>query len=139
MSSLEIGYTQAQARSALDRFRKVLALNLILQSLVALAAIFAPRFGAWITGLDPEDAVPLLPIWGGMVLMVSALQFFAWLDPIRQRFLIALAVAGRVLMVVIFLCLGAAFWRFAAFDAIFALALAILFHRALIAELQTRP
>ena len=44
-----------------------------------------------------------------------------------------------VLMVVIYLCLGSTFWRFAVFDAVFALALSVLFYRALIAELQTRP
>lgn len=139
MSSLEIGWTEAQARTALTRFRRLFALNLILQSLIALACILAPRFGATLVGLPPAEALPFLPIWGGMVIVASTLQIFAYLDPINQRFQVAIAMFGRALMVVIYLFLGEAFWRFAAFDALFALALSYLFYRALIAELQTRP
>ena len=139
MSSLEIGWTEAQARSALTQFRRVYAINLALQSLIALACILAPRFGARIVGLDPSDALPFLPIWGGMVIVASALQIFAYLEPITQRFQVAIAVFGRFLMVIIYLCLGAAFWRFALFDAAFGVVLSVLFYRALIAELQTRP
>jgi len=139
MSSLEIGWTEAQARSALTRFRRLFAFNLILQSLIALACIVMPRFGATLVGLDPADALPFLPIWGGMVIVATALQIFAYFDPINQRFQVAIAMFGRFLMVVIYLCLGEAFWRFAAFDALFALILSYLFYRALIAELQTRP
>ncbi|MEP1355425.1 MAG: hypothetical protein ABJX32_01140 [Tateyamaria sp.] len=139
MSSLEIGLTEAQARSALTRFRRVFAINLILQSLIALACILAPRFGARLVGLDPSEALPFLPIWGGMVIVASALQLFAYLDPITQRFQVAIAMFGRFLMVLIYVCLGPAFWRFAAFDALFAVILSVLFYRALIAELQTRP
>lgn len=139
MASLEIGYTEAQARSALTAFRRLFAVNLILQCLVALACIVVPRFGASIVGLDRADATPLLPIWGGMIIVASALQILAYLDPINQRFQVAIALLGRFLMVVIYLFLGSAFWRFAVFDAFFALTLSYLFHRALIAELQTRP
>ena len=139
MSSLEIGWTEGQARSTLTRFRRLFAINLILQSLIALACIVAPRFGAKLVGLDPSMALPFLPIWGGMVIVASALQIFACLNPIAHRFQVAIAMAGRMLMVIIYLCLGEAFWRFAAFDGIFALLLSYLFYRALIAELQTRP
>ncbi len=139
MTSLDIGWTEAEAQVALSRFRRLFAFNLILQSLVALLCIVAPQSGASLTGIHAADAVPLLPVWGGMVLAVSALQLLPWLDPIRLRFQVGIAIAIRVLMVLIFLSLGLEFWRFAAFDAIFAVALAVLFHRALIAELQTRP
>lgn len=139
MSSLEIGWTEAQARSALSRFRRLFAFNLILQSLIALICIVTPRFGATLVGIPPTEALPFLPIWGGMLILASALQVFAALDPINHRFQVATAIFGRLLMVVIYLCLGAAFWRFATFDAVFALLLSILFYRALIAELQTRP
>ncbi len=139
MSSLEIGWSQSQARSALESFRRLFALNLVLQSLMALICMLFPATGAKIAGLSPAQAMPFLPIWGGMVLVISALQVFAWLDPIRQRFQVAIAILGRVLMVVVYLCLGAAFWRFALFDAVFAVLLGLFLHRALIAELQTRP
>lgn len=139
MSSLEIGWSEGQARSTLKRFRRLFAINLILQSLIALACIIAPRFGAKLVGLEPSMALPFLPIWGGMVIVASALQIFAWLDPVNHRFQVAIAMFGRALMVIIYLFLGEAFWRFAAFDGIFALVLSYLFHRALIAELQTRP
>ncbi|WP_299047697.1 hypothetical protein [uncultured Tateyamaria sp.] len=139
MSSLEIGWTEGQARSTLTRFRRLFAINLILQSLIALACIIAPRFGAQLVGLDPSIALPFLPIWGGMVIVASALQVFALLDPINHRFQVAIAMFGRALMVIIYICLGDAFWRFAAFDGLFALALSYLFYRALIAEVQTRP
>ncbi|MAU46784.1 MAG: hypothetical protein CMP09_18615 [Yangia sp.] len=138
MSTLSIGWTQADAHRSLTRFRRLLAVNLALQSLVALLCILAPSCGAWITGIEPSLARPLLPVWGGLVLLVSALQVLAWLDPVRQRFQVAIALAGRVLMALIYLCLGWQFWRFAIFDAGFALALGMLFHRALIAEIQTR-
>ena len=139
MSSLESGWSEAHARSALTRFRRMFALNLILQSLIALICVVVPRFGATIVGLQPADAIPILPIWGGMVIVASALQVFPYFDPINQRFQVAIAMIGRLLMIVIFLSLGAAFWRFAAFDAVFTLVLSYLFYRALIAELQTRP
>lgn len=139
MNTLSLGWSQAQAKSALKRFRRLFAINLLLQSLVALICVFAPGLGAWITGIEPSQARPLLQVWGAMVVAVSALQVLAWRDPIRQRLQVAIALGSRVWMVLVYLCLGLDFWRFAAFDAIFALALAVLFHRALIAELQTRP
>ena len=73
------------------------------------------------------------------MIVASALQILACLDPINHRFQVVIAVFGRFLMVLIYLCLGSAFWRFAAFDAVFAIVLSALFYRALIAELQTRP
>lgn len=74
MNTLSIGWTQADAHRSLTRFRRLLAVNLALQSLVALLCILAPSCGAWITGIEPSLARPLLPVWGGLVLLVSALQ-----------------------------------------------------------------
>jgi hypothetical protein len=139
MNTLSIGWSQAQAKGALKRFRGLYGFNLILQSLVALVCVFLPGVGAWLTGIEPSAARPLLQIWGAMVIAASALQFVAYRDPIRLRFQVGVAIAIRVWMAVVFIFLGLEFWRFAAFDAVFAVVLAVLFHRALIAELQTRP
>lgn len=139
MNTLSLGWSQAQAKGALTRFQRLYGINLILQSLIGLICLLAPGLGAWIIGIEPSQARPLLQVWGAMVVAASALQGLAWRDPIRLRFQVAIAIGIRVWMAIVFLCLGLEFWRFAAFDAGFALALGILFYRALIAELQTRP
>lgn len=137
--SLSIGWTQAESRARLRTFKRVYAFNLALQAFIAAAALFVPSVGAFFTGIEDPTFWPYIGIWGATVIQVSALQVPALLDPIRHRFIVFIAIGIRFFMGTVFIVLPADFWRMAAYDLAFGVILAVLFHRVLIAELQTRP
>ena len=137
--SLSIGWSEAQAAAPLRAFKALFGFNLIVQSLVGLSVLILPGLGRALTGVEAAEYRTLLVVWGAMVLVASALQAPSYFDPIRYRFTIFIAIGARYFMGLVFLFLGYEFWRMAAFDLIFAVLLSVLFHRVLIAELQTRP
>ena len=137
--TLSIGWTRAAADAKIATYRRILGLALILQSLIALVFLFWPDWAAGLVGLDPLMGTAWPRVWAGMVLMASAFQIPAWRNPVHQRFANLVAVAGRALMVVIYLALGGAFLWFALFDAVFCGLLAWGYHRLVLAELMNRP
>ena len=136
--TLSLGWSQNEARTRIKAFQTVLAVNLVLQSLIALAVILWPAAGVFATGV-PAAATGFAPFWAGMVLFASALQVPFLLDPIRLRTPLLVALLGRLFMVLLYLFHLPDYWRLALFDGVFAIILIILLQRAAIAEMQSRP
>lgn len=137
--TLTLGYTQDDAARRLKTFRRVFAVTLVIQVLLCLFVIFTPRFGGWLCGVNVPAWDPVMRIWAATLLLATVLQFPCWYQPIRRRFTVGIAIAGRFWMSGIFFSLGEPFLRMAVYDLIFGVALVTTFHRALIAELQSRP
>lgn len=133
---VSLGWTEEDAKAKTRTFKRVFAANLILQSLTALAVILWPSLGSWLTGVPVE--VPFATFWAGMVLFASVIQVPFYLQPIRMRTVLLVALLGRLVMAVLFLSEGLVYWRLAGFDALFAVVLILLLQRAAIAELQSR-
>ncbi|MEM9223505.1 MAG: hypothetical protein AAGB11_14045 [Pseudomonadota bacterium] len=136
--AFSLGYSENEARSTLRTFKLVFAANLILQSTTALAVLVWPALGEMLTGVSLAGQ-DFATFWAGMVLFASAIQVPLYLRPIRMRTVLLVALLGRFFMAILFILEGLAFWRLAAFDAIFAIILVFLLQRAAIAHLQSRP
>ena len=137
--SLSIGWTRAQADGRRRSYKRLLGLNLILQTLIAVMILFWPDFSLGLVGFDSNSIGDWPRIWAGMLLLVNAFQVPGYIEPVYQRWPNVIGVIGRALMVVIYLFLGGAFLIFAAFDGLFGLLLALFYHRLILAELSTRP
>ncbi|MEO0989975.1 MAG: hypothetical protein AAFX00_03385 [Pseudomonadota bacterium] len=134
--SLSLGHQQAKAADAVRTFQLVYGVNLFLQVLACVLILIVPDFGNELVGTNPHPGIAL---WAATVIFVSSLQILGLMDPIQGRWLIVIALAGRILMTVVALALGPEYIRIAIYDGVWAIVLGIFLRRALIAELQTRP
>ncbi|TYC55766.1 hypothetical protein FMN50_12110 [Rhodobacterales bacterium] len=137
--SLSLGWSQSDARRKRDAYRRLLAVNLALQSLLALIVLIYPSGLLSLLALDGPGALPWARVWAAMVLLASAFQVPALLEPVNQRLPSVIGITGRFGMTILYLCLGGGFLWLALFDGIFAVLLFMLFQRAILGELQTRP
>ncbi len=137
--TLSIGWTRATADGRRTVFRRVLAFNLALQSLVAIYVLIDPTTPLALFGISGADAEKLTRLWVAMVVMASALQLPGLLEPIYNRLPNIIGILGRVGMTILYIVLAGPFLWLAAFDGFFTVALYLLYRRAIIAELQTRP
>ena len=137
--TLSLGWMQAQARSRCLTYQRVLALNLILQAVLALFAIISPATLSELIGLPDPIPSGWLRVWAGMLLLVTALYIPGLLDPVRWRWGNVAGIVGRFGMAILYLFLGGPFLWFALFDAAFALLLSFLYFGLFEAELMSRP
>lgn len=144
--TLSLGWTQAEARTRRANYRRLLAINLILQGLIGLFAIFAPAGLAHLLGLPPTFPSGWTRAWGAMVLVASLLYLPGQIEPVRVRWPNVVGILARGAMALMFLvlglCGGAALRGFlwlALLDGGFALALAVSYFRLFRAEIMSRP
>ena len=137
--TLSLAWTRTRAAAARAAYRRLLGVNLALQGLIAVAVLAFPETLLDWLGLGGPGAAAWARAWAGLLLVVSALQLPGFLAPILNRFPNVLAILSRGATAALYLCLGGGFLWLALFDAGFAVALYILYRRAIIAELQTRP
>ncbi|WP_299441385.1 hypothetical protein [uncultured Rhodospira sp.] len=138
--SLSIGWTRAQADNAYKTHRRLLAVNLVLQSVAAVSVLITPAWLLGILGLTVTAEVEAWArVWAMMVLIVSAFQIPGWLNPVYNRLPHVIGVLARAALAILFLILGGGFVWMALFDGGFAVALYVTYRRLVIAELQTRP
>lgn len=137
--TLSIGWTRAEAAARRTTFRRVLGVNLVLQVVIGVAAVVAPRCVSGFLGLGDPFPVGWVRAWGWMLLAASALYAPGWRDPVRSRWPNLVGILGRYGIGLLFLTMGGGFLWFAAFDLAFAVALSLLYLNLLKAELMSRP
>lgn len=137
--TLSVGWTRAQADNRIRIHRRVFGLALALQIVIGALFLFCPAFSLGVVGLPAAAENPWPSIWGATLIFVTVMQIPGVLDPVRQRYPNVIAVLGRALMVATFVAHGGHFLWFAAFDAVFAIAIFLCFRRLVIAELMSRP
>ena len=138
-NSLSLGWTQSIAARRLSSHQRIFGLALALQLIIGAVFLFCPSYALSVVGLDTAMGPEWPSIWGATLIFVTTMQIPGVLNPVRQRYPNVIAVLGRGLMVLTFLSHGGPFLWFAAFDAVFAVLLAIGFRRVVITELMTRP
>lgn len=142
--TLSLGWTQAEARSRKDTYKRVLLVSLIVQAVIALLAILFPATLSNLLGLPSATPSGWLRAWGATLLLVTLLYVPGYIDPVRVRWPNVIGILGRVGTALLFLllALGAGLrgllW-FALIDGVFAAALAVTYFRLFRAELMSRP
>jgi hypothetical protein len=137
--SLSMGWAEADAARRLRSFRRVYLATLLVQALLGLAVILAPRLGGRLTGIDVPEWDPVLTLWAATLVALAAVQLPAWHNPVKFRFVVGVAAAAHLWLALVLVFLGTPFLRLALLHALFGVGLLLLFQRALLAHLQSRP
>jgi len=137
--ALTIGWTQAQAATARTTYRRLLGFNLIVQTLVSLIAIIVPIWLARRANLPGPPSPGWVRLWGAMLLITASLYLPGWIQPVQVRWPNVVGIVARFLLALAYIHLGQGFWWFAAYELIFAGALAWSYSRLLRAELGSHP
>jgi hypothetical protein len=131
---------RAAAAGALYRFRLVHGGALGLQGAMALAALVVPlRAAGWLGFEVSADSGGWIRAWAGLMLLAGCLQLPGLVDPVGARGGLAIAIAGRLGLMAVYLSLGGAFLWLAAFEGLAALATGLALQVAIRAEIMTRP
>src|SRR5262249_750103 len=135
--ALTIGWTRAQTETARTTYRRLLGFNLILQTVVALIAIIVR---VWLGRSLPGPPSPgWVRLWGAMLLITAGLYLPGCIEPLQVRWPNVVGIVARFLLALAYIHLGQGFWWFAAYELIFAVALAWGYSRLLRAELMSHP
>jgi hypothetical protein len=137
--TLSLGWTQAQARSRSTTYRRVLGLNLLIYMALALVALAVPGALSRAMALPPGTPSAWVAAWGGLLLVLSALYLPGLVKPVELRYANAVGIPARLVLAVVYLCLGRGFLWLAALEAVFAILLGMLYFKLAIAELMSRP
>lgn len=142
--TLSLGWTQAEARSRKDTYKRVLVVSLIVQAVIALLAILLPATLAHLIGLAAPHPSGWMRAWGAMLLLVTLLYLPGYIDPVRVRWPNVVGIIGRagtaMLFLLLALCTGLrGFIWLALIDGAFAAALVVTYFRLFRAELMSRP
>jgi hypothetical protein len=137
--ALTIGWTQAQAATARTTYRRLLGLNLIVQVLVGWIAIVVPIWLARRANLPGPTSAGWIRLWGAMLLITASLYLPGCIEPVHVRWPNIVGIVGRFLLALAYIHLGQGFWWFAAYELVFAIALAWSYSRLLHAELMSHP
>jgi hypothetical protein len=138
-NTLRIGWTRAQSDSRRGTYRRLLGFNLLLQAAIGLAALAAPVWVAQTLGLPEPLPAGWVRIAGLLLLVVTVLYLPGWIEPVHARWPNMVGIAARAGTALLYLLLGSGFLWLAAFDALFAVLLAVSYTRLLRAELMSLP
>ncbi|MCQ0090826.1 hypothetical protein [Roseovarius sp. M141] len=118
-----------------DQFRRLLGYVLLVEAAFGLWLLLSAIFGFGMTEVEAAGISPALT--GAFVLWAVMFQLPGYLEPIRNRLPVIIGVIGRygIAIVCLFLCL----WLTALVIFGLALALNIVFNRAVRAVLMSRP
>ena len=137
--ALTIGWTQAQAATARTTYRRLLGFTLIVQVLVGLIAIVVPIWLARRANLLGPTSAGWIRLWGAMLFITASLCLPGCIEPVHVRWPNIVCIVGRFLLALAYIHLGQGFWWFAAYELVFAIALAWSYSRLLRAELMSHP
>jgi len=137
--ALTIGWTRAQADGRRTTYRRLLALNLILQTVLGLVAIIAPVWLARAADLPGPPPAGWIRLWGVMLLIMVLLYVPGWVQPVFVRWPNVVGILARFALAITYLALGQGFRWFALYEVLFALALAVTYGRLLRDELMAEP
>src|SRR5262245_61046902 len=137
--ALTIGWTQAQAERRRTTYRRLLALNLILQTALGLVAIIVPVWLARAADLPGPPPAGWIRLWGVMLLIMVLLYVPGWIQPVFVRWPNVVGILARFALALVYVCLGQGLRWFALYEVLFALVLAWSYGRLLRDELMAQP
>jgi hypothetical protein len=126
------------AGEPVERFRRVMGIGLAIDALLGLWLLLWP--GGPVALLDlGEPADPLARAAGLMVLGLAIFALPALIRPLRQRMTTLLSTAMRAALCVLFLLAGGGFLWLSLYQLALALAQGLLYWRAWLADLMSKP
>lgn len=137
--ALSIGWTRAQAATRRGVYRRLLGLNLVLQTAIGLVAVAAPVWLSRIADLPGPPPVGWVRLWGAMLLIMVILYLPGWIAPVHSRWPNVVGIVARVGLAAIYCYLGNGLRWFALYELLFAVLLAWSYSRLLRAELMSQP
>ena len=137
--ALTVGWTRAQAATARTAYRRLLAFNLIVQTVVGLIAVIVPVWLARQADLPGPLSSGWVQLWGVMLLITATLYLPGCIEPVHVRWPNIVGIVARFVLAVVYVHLGQGLRWFALYELVFAVALAWSYRRLLRAELMSRP
>jgi hypothetical protein len=137
--ALTVGWTKAQAATARTAYRRLLAFNLIVQTVVGLIAVIVPVWLARQADLPGPLSSGWVQLWGIMLLITAVLYLPGCIEPVHARWPNIVGIVARFVLAVAYFHLGRGLRWFALYELVFAVALAWSYRRLLRAELMSRP
>ena len=137
--ALSIGWNEVQLRQMRTTYQTVLGLNMLLHLGIGLACMFIPGMVSSFFGLPQPVPSGWIRGWGATLILVTALYIPGLQDPVRSRAPNLIGVLGRVWMATVWFVVGGGLVWFGAFDALFALILAVLYFRFCSAYIMSHP
>lgn len=137
--ALTIGWTRAQADRRRTTYRRLLALNLILMTVLALAALIVPAWLARVADLPGPPPPGAMRLWGVMLLIMVLLYVPGWVQPAYARWPNVVGILARFALAIAYVFLGQGFRWLALYEVLFALVLAVTYGRLLRDELMAEP
>jgi hypothetical protein len=137
--ALTVGWTKAQAATARTAYRRLLAFNLIVQTVVGLIAVIVPVWLARQADLPGPLSSGWVQLWGVMLLITATLYLPGCIEPVHVRWPNIVGIVARFVLAVVYVHLGQGLRWFALYELVFAVALAWSYRRLLRAELMSRP
>ena len=137
--ALTVGWTKAQAATARTAYRRLLAFNLIVQTVVGLIAVIVPVWLARQADLPGPLSSGWVQLWGIMLLITAMLYLPGSIEPVHVRWPNIVGIVARFVLAVVYVHLGQGLRWFALYELVFAVALAWSYRRLLRAELMSRP
>jgi hypothetical protein len=137
--ALSIGWNEVQVRQMRTTYQAVLGLNMLLHLGIGLACMFVPGMVSSFFGLPQPTPSGWIRGWGATLILVTALYIPGLQDPVRSRAPNIIGVLGRIWMATVWFVVGGGLVWFGAFDALFALILAVLYFRFCSAYIMSHP
>jgi hypothetical protein len=140
---LSLSWTINRAKSLGAAYRTAFGLAVLVEMLVAFAALVAPLWTASLAGgMSGPPAVTAtltdwIRAWACMVLLFLLIQLPAPVEAPRKRWLNLAAVAGRLIQAIAYALLG--FTWLAALEGILFVLLTVTLYRHMTAVLMSRP
>ena len=137
--ALSLNWSKAQAASRRSAYQMALAVNLLLQLVIALTCLLAPDFVTAIFALPPPTPSAWIRAWGAMSALVTVLYLSGLENPLRSRYPNIVGLLGRAWTACVWFLIGGGLVWLGLFDLFFAVVLAWLFYRYCAAEIMSRP
>jgi hypothetical protein len=137
--ALSNGWNEVQVRQMRTTYQTVLGLNMLLHLGIGLACMFIPGMVSSFFGLPQPVPSGWIRGWGATLILVTALYIPGLQDPVRSRAPNLIGVLGRIWMATVWFVVGGGLVWFGAFDALFALILAVLYFRFCSAYIMSHP
>jgi hypothetical protein len=134
-----LSWTLANAADRLKTYRRVLSVNIVLDTLIGLAALTSPGWLARLLGQPEPYPDAWLQAFGLMLIAANVLYLPAWKHPTSYRWPNWAGIVIRLALALLLLAQGRIFLLFALWEAFWGIVLLVTYYRLAQADLLRRP
>lgn len=138
--TLTLGWSEADARSRRDRYRRALRMALVVDAVIGLWGLLAPTSFSSLLGEAALGAARgWVSAWGALLLAFAVLHIPGLLDPVRHRWPNVVGLASRFFLAFIYLLLWEGFLWLALLQVVIGAILTSLYYGLFRSVLMSRP